>query len=308
MQSSVDYELTSQSKVEFQNEKQLIIPTSHKLIVGDARRVSMESIGNVHLVVTSPPYWTIRDYGIPGQIGFNQDLAEYIDSLLSVWRKCYDALCPGCRMIIDIGDQYLRATKHKAYQIIPLHSYVINSIMNDKRMRMDFLGTIIWRKISTTKTSGGANVMGSYPYPRNVYPCFENEFIAIFRKEGTPPRPERPFRDASKLSLAEWREFTQGVWTFPGTKAGENPSAFPETLPNRLIRMFSFPGETVLDPFVGSGTTMRAAASLGRNSIGIELGFATRSGKPFEKVIEENVLTAELETYSGQPRISVLRV
>ncbi|MDG7000038.1 MAG: site-specific DNA-methyltransferase [Nitrososphaerota archaeon] len=308
MQSNVHHEYLPHNKVESKNETQLTTSTSHKLIVGDARRIGKEFIGNVHLVVTSPPYWTIRDYGIPGQIGFNQNLKEYIDSLLSVWRKCYNVLYPGCRMIIDIGDQYLRASKNKPYQIIPLHSYVINSIMNDKHMHMDFLGTIIWRKISTTRTSGGANVMGSYPYPRNVYPCFENEFIAIFRKEGATPKPEESLKETGKMTLAEWREFTQGVWTFPGTKASENPSAFPETLPKRLIKMFSFPGETVLDPFVGSGTTMRAAASLGRNSVGIEIGFITRSGKPFETVIEENILNTEREPYSGQPSVSVLRV
>lgn len=238
-------------------------PTTHKLIVGDARRITPDQIGPVELVATSPPYWTIVDYGTEGQIGFGQSLTQYISSLEEVWRTCHAALRDGCRLVVNIGDQYLRAKRGSPYQIVPLHALVVNSIQHLSNSKFLYLGSIVWRKVSTTHTTGGASIMGSYPYPRAVYPCFENEFVAIFRKDGKAPRPGPEARDAARLSIEEWRELTQGVWTFPGARMEENPAGFPESVPDRLIRMFTFPGETVLDPFVGGGTTMRVAASRG---------------------------------------------
>ena len=280
---------------------QTAVPTTHRLIVSDARAVRPHEVGSVELVVTSPPYWTIVDYRSKRQIGFGQTLTDYVRSLQRVWRLCYSVLRDGCRMAVNIGDQYLRATPGTPYHIIPLHALVVNSIQNAPDADFLYLGSIVWRKISTTRPSGGATVMGSYPYPRSVYPCFENEFIAIFRKPGDAPKPDGSARELARMDLAMWRDLTQGVWSFPGAKAEENPAPFPEALPARIIRMFTFPGETVLDPFVGSGTTMRAAASLGRNSVGIELGFPTISGRPFEKVVEERVVTAGREPYAGPP-------
>jgi modification methylase len=278
------------------------ISTTHRLIVGDARRVTPSEIGRVELVVTSPPYWTIVDYGADSQIGFGQTLQEYVSSLEEVWRTCYASLRDGCRFVVNIGDQYLRAKRGSPYQIVPLHALVVNSIQHLSGCRFLYLGSIVWRKVSTTHTTGGASVMGSYPYPRAVYPCFENEFIAIFRKDGKAPAPATSAREAARMSIEEWRDLTQGVWTFPGARLEENPAAFPETLPGRLVRMFTFPGETVLDPFVGAGTTMGAAASLGRNSVGIDVGFRTTSGRPFEEVVRERVLNAEASApYVGKP-------
>lgn len=277
------------------------IPTSHRLIVGDSRRIGAEKIGPVELAVTSPPYWTIVDYGNPGQIGFGQSLSDYIASLEAVWTTCHRVLRDGCRLVVNIGDQYVRAKKGTPYQIVPLHALVVNSITHLRGSDFLYLGSIVWRKVSTTHTSGGATVMGSYPFPRAVYPCFENEFVAIFRKEGIAPRPDPRFKEDARLSLDEWRDLTQGVWTFPGARMDENPAAFPDAIPERLIRMFTFPGETVFDPFVGSGTTMKAAASLGRNSVGVELGFKTATGRSFESVVEDRVLGAgPLGPYVGK--------
>ena len=276
--------------------------TSHRLIIGDARRITPKDIGPVELVVTSPPYWSILDYGHEGQIGFGQSLQEYVSSMEDVWKTCYESLREGCRLVVNIGDQYLRAKRGTPYQIVPLHAIIVNSIRHLLGCRFLYLGSIIWRKVTTTHTTGGASVMGSYPYPRAVYPCFENEFIAIFRKDGTAPTPSHAAREAARMSIEEWRDLTQGVWSFPGTRQQENPASFPEALPRRIIRMFSFPGETVLDPFVGAGTTMGAAASLGRNSIGVELGFRTTSGRPFEDVVRERVLNSEpVAPYAGRP-------
>jgi modification methylase len=282
------------------------LSTTHKLIVDDARRVTAARIGPVELVATSPPYWTIVDYGVEGQVGFGQSLPDYLSSLEKVWRTCHAALRDGCRLVINIGDQYLRARRGSPYQIVPLHALIVNSIQHLSNCKFLYLGSIVWRKVSTTHTSGGGSVMGSYPYPRAVYPCFENEFIAIFRKDGKAPRPRPEVRDAARLSIEEWRDLTQGVWTFPGARMDENPASFPEELPSRLLQMFTFPGETVLDPFVGSGTTMLAAASLGRNSVGIDIGFRTASGRPFEAVIREKVTRVERKAaYSGRPSFSL---
>jgi DNA modification methylase len=178
---------------------------------------------------------------------------------------------------------------------------VVNSIQHLSNCDFLYLGSIVWRKVSTTHTTGGASVMGRYPYPRAVYPSFENEFLAIFRKGGDAPRPETDARNASRLSIDEWRDLTQGVWSIPGARTEENPAAFPEAIPDRLIRMFTFPGETVLDPFVGGGTTMRAAAALGRNSVGIDIGFRTTSGRPFEEIVKEKVTRVERVPYAGSP-------
>lgn len=278
------------------------ISTRHKLIVGDARSVTPKEVGPVELVVTSPPYWNLKDYGPAGQIGFNQGLSEYVSSLQKVWRLCYRSLRPGCRMVINVGDQYLRASKGNPYHVVPLHAITVNSVQSLKGCDFLYLGSIVWRKISTTHTSGGGSVMGSYPYPRAVYPCFENEYLAIFRKAGDAPRPDSRARDLSRMDIDEWRDLTQGVWTVPPARMDENPAAFPEAIPSRFIRMFTFPGETVMDPFVGSGTTMRVAAALGRDSVGIELGFSTASGRPFEEVIRDRITSAEQSvSYAGKP-------
>ena len=283
-------------------------PTNHRLLVGDARRVSAKRVGPVQLVATSPPYWTIHDYGSPDQIGFGQSLPRYLEDLSRVWAMCFDALQDGCRLVVNIGDQYVRAAKGTPYQIVPLHAAVVNSVINAKGRGFLYLGSIVWRKVSTTRPSGGASVMGSYPFPRAVYPCFENEFIAIFRKPGSPPRPEPTVKELGRLDLSQWRDLTQGVWTQPGSRMDENPAEFPEGIPSRLIRMFTFPGETVLDPFVGSGTTMRAAASLGRNSVGVDVGFRTKSGRPFEDIVREKVLTYDrIEHYAGPARFELDR-
>jgi modification methylase len=265
--------------------------TTHRLLVADSRRIRTSQIGPVHLVVTSPPYWTIHDYGSSSQMGYGQSLTEYLSDLRRVWERCHSALLPGCRLVVNIGDQYIRAEKGTPYQIVPLHSLVVNSVLNTPKTRFFYLGSIVWRKVSTTRPSGGATVMGSYPYPRAVYPCFENEFIAIFRKPGEAPRPAPEVKELARMELDEWRDLTQGLWTQPGSRMEENPAEFPEEIPARLIRMFTFPGETVLDPFVGSGTTMRAAASLGRNSVGIDIGYRTKSGREFGEVVREKVTT-----------------
>ena len=252
----------------------------------------MEEIedNKIHLVVTSPPYWNIKDYGNPNQIGYRDDLNEYFKKLGQVWSECIRVLKPGCRLCINIGDQYLRATDEKPYQIVPLHAYLVNNLMVNHSEEILYLGSIIWNKISNTKTSGGASVMGSYGYPRNGYVSYNYEYIAIFKKEGRAPKPPREVKErAQKIDLSEWRDLFTGIWNFNGARQVGGIAIFPDILPSRLLRMFTYEGDTVLDPFLGSGTTTRVAYELGRNSVGYEIGFKSPDIADTLEVIKEKI-------------------
>ncbi len=223
---------------------------------------------SVHLIITSPPYWHIKDYGGPGQIGHGQSYEDYINDLNLVWWECARVLLPGCKVCVNIGDQFARADEYGSYAVIPIREEITRFML---AAGLDHMGTIIWQKRTTMRTSGGASVMGSFPYPRNGVLEIDYEFILIFRKPGRPPSPTPEQKARAKLSKAAWKECFSGHWNFPGEKQKGHSAMFPLELPRRLIRMFSFPGETVLDPFLGSGTTALAAAILGRNSIGYEI-------------------------------------
>ena len=242
--------------------------TVHKIITGDSRRMSEVEDRSVHLVVTSPPYWQLKDYGSPDQIGFDDSYQDYINSLSLVWSECARVLHPGCRLCIDIGDQFARSAWYGRYKVIPIRTEITKFC---ESAGLDYMGAVIWQKVTTTNTSGGASIMGSYPFPRNGILKLDYEFILIFKKPGKAPAVSPELRQNSRLSAGEWNQYFSGHWKFPGEKKGGHLAAFPEELPRRLIRMFSFEGDTVLDPFLGSGTTTLAAGRLGRNSIGYEI-------------------------------------
>ena len=241
----------------------------HKIIIADAQRMDFITNESVHLVITSPPYWQIKDYGIPEQIGYNDSYETYIKKLNNVWKECYTALHKGGRMCINIGDQFLRAIHYGRYRIIPIREDIIRYCCED--LGMDYMGAIIWQKRTTCNTTGGASVMGSYPYPRNGMVSIDYEFILIFKKLGQAPKVSEAIKQISKLTEKEWGEYFQGHWKFAGEKQNSHIAMFPEELPKRLIKMFSFVGDTILDPFLGSGTTTLAAYKLNRNSIGVEI-------------------------------------
>ncbi|MBF0507914.1 MAG: thermonuclease family protein [Deltaproteobacteria bacterium] len=242
----------------------------------------MEEISDesIHLVITSPPYWQLKDYGGGDQIGFDDTYEAYINHLNLVWSECRRVLAEGCRLCVNIGDQFARSVYYGRYKVMPIRTEIIKFC---EASGFDYMGAIIWQKVTTCNTSGGAVIMGSYPYPRNGIIKLDYEFILVFKKYGTGPKVEAETKEASKLTPEEWNQYFTGHWNFPGDKQNKHLAMFPEELPKRLIKMFSFVGDTVLDPFLGSGTTILAAKNLDRNSIGYEIN------DEFLPIIEEKV-------------------
>jgi modification methylase len=242
--------------------------------------------GSVHLVVTSPPYWQLKDYGTNTEIGFNDSYESYINQLNLVWKECYRVLEAGCRLCVNIGDQYARSTYYGRYKVIPIRTEIIKFC---ETMGFDYMGAIIWQKVATVNTSGGATIMGSYPFPRNGIVKLDYEFILLFKKAATPSGKHQgriispEIKEMSRMTKEEWNTFFYGHWNFPGEKQNKHLAMFPKELPFRLIKMFTYVGDTVLDPFAGSGTTSLAALELKRNSVGYEIN------REFIPVIKEKL-------------------
>src|SRR3990167_3476115 len=242
--------------------------TKHKIITGDSRSMRELSDKSVHLIITSPPYWQLKDYGSDNQIGFNDSYEKYINNLNLAWNECYRVLEDGCRLCVNVGDQFARSVYYGRYKVIPIRTEIIKFC---ETIGFDYMGAVIWQKTTTMNTTGGATIMGSFPYPRNGILKLDYEFILIFKKQGQSPKVDRGLKEKSKLTKEEWNEYFQGHWNFNGAKQDKHLAMFPEELPKRLIKMFSFVGDTVLDPFLGSGTTTLAARNLDRNSVGYEI-------------------------------------
>ena len=266
-----------------------MIKTNHTVFFGDSR--SLDSIDNesVQLIVTSPPYWQIKDYKNPHQIGYNDTYEEYIDNLNLVWKECYRVLQNGCRLCINVGDQFARASQYGRYKVIPIRTEIIKCC---ESLGMDYMGAIIWQKQTNSNPSGGGAVMGSYPYPRNGIVRIDYEFILIFKKQGIAPTVSSEIKELSKLTNKEWNEYFSSHWNINGVRQQEHVAMFPEEIPKRLIKMFSFVGETVFDPFLGSGTTSLAAINTNRNSIGYELN------KDYKTIIDNKINSQQTSLFS----------
>ncbi len=276
--------------------------TKHKIINGDSRKMTELKDKSVDLVITSPPYWQLKDYGTENQIGYNDSYEQYINNLNLVWKESYRVLNNGCRLCVNIGDQFARAVYYGRYKVIPIRTEIIKFC---EAIGFDYMGAIIWQKKTTSNTTGGASLMGSYPMPRNGILSIDYEFILLFKKLGTPEKPNRELKEQSKMTKEEWKTYFNGHWNFGGARQDGHIAMFPEELPKRLIKMFSFVGDTVLDPFLGSGTTSLAARNLGRNSVGYEMNpeFIPFIEKKLE-VNQGNIFDTDYE-FSVQDKLNV---
>ena len=268
--------------------------TSHKIINDDSRDMINIDNESVHLIITSPPYWQLKDYGSDNQIGFNHSYEEYINNMNLVWKECYRTLHKGCRLCINIGDQFARAVYYGRYKVIPIREEIIKFC---ESIGFDYMGAIIWQKVTTSNTTGGGVQMGSYPYPRNGILKLDYEFILTFKKLGDAPKPTKEQKELSKMTAEEWNTYFAGHWNFSGVRQSNHIAMFPEELPKRLIKMFSFINETVLDPFTGSGTTMLAAKNLERNSIGYEIN------PDFIDIIKEKIGMNEINLTNSEYKV-----
>jgi len=247
------------------------IPTHHELYLEDARAMRLQP-GSVHLVVTSPPYWTLKEYRkTDGQLGHIEDYETFLGELDKVWRKCFRALVPGGRLVCVVGDVCLSRRKNDGrHTVVPLHASIQEHC---RRIGYDNLAPIIWHKIANAvyEVEGNGSFFGK-PYEPNAVIKNDIEFILMERKPGGYRSPSVPTRVLSVIGEANHREWFQQIWTgLTGASTRKHPAPYPLELAERLIRMFSFVGDTVLDPFLGTGTTTVAAMRHGRHSIGYEL-------------------------------------
>ena len=249
------------------------VPTRHQLLLGDARLAALPA-KSVHLVVTSPPYWVLKEYRrADGQLGWIEDFEEFLPQLDEVWRMCHPALVPGGRLICVVGDVCLARRRNRGkHMVVPLHASIQEHC---REIGFDNLAPIIWSKIANAAyevdRGAGGGFLGK-PYEPNAVIKNDIEYILMQRKGGGYRKPDLSARILSLLSEASFKRFFRQIWTdIPGESTRDHPAPYPIALADRLIRMFSFVGNTVLDPFNGTATTQVAAAACGRNSIGIKV-------------------------------------
>ena len=246
------------------------VASDHRIIRGDARDLSGLANRSVHLVVTSPPYWTLKKYNEGrSQLGAIGDYERFVGELARVWKECHRVLVPGGRLVIVVGDVCLSRRQYGRHVVVPLHASIQESC---RRMGFDNLAPIIWHKIANASFEvGGAGGFLGKPYEPNAVIKNDIEYILMQRKPGGYRSPSPAARVLSLISAAEHREWFRQIWTIPGASTRQHPAPYPRELATRLIRMFSFVGDTVLDPFLGTGTTSVAALRAGRNSVGLEV-------------------------------------
>ena len=240
--------------------------TVHELIFGDAYRVLQGFDNNtVHLVVTSPPYWNARDYEHPDQIGYRDDLITFFNRLQLVWKEVIRILCNDGKLAVNIGNIFFKSCEGERVETINLSLLLWSQLNNYPNL--DYMGTIYWKK-SVSRNS--AVLFGSYPYPSNFMISTALEPIHVFRKKGKR-KVSKSIKEKSKISLREFRIYREPVWTINGTSHKLHPAIFPLEIPYRLIKLYSFVSDTVLDPFCGLANTNLAAIRLKRSSIGIDI-------------------------------------
>jgi len=245
--------------------------TEHSLLLSDARDLTL-SDESVHLVVTSPPYWTLKEYNAcPGQLGAVEDYENFHDQLDRVWQHCYRLLVPGGRVVVVVGDVCIARRRNRGrHMVMPLHADIS---VRTRRIGFDYLTPILWHKIANAsyEVENGSGFLGK-PYEPNAIVKNDVEYILMLRKPGGYRKPTDIQRQRSKMTKEEHARWFRAFWNdIPGASTKDHPAPYPVDLAYRLVRMFSFVGDTVLDPFMGTGTTSIAAIRSGRNSIGIEI-------------------------------------
>lgn len=246
------------------------IPTNHLLVNGDSRNMQDVPDESVHLAVTSPPYWILKEYPVrPGQLGAIGDYESFLGELDKVWAHVFRALVPGGRLIVVVGDVCLSRRINGRHLVMPLHASIQEHC---RKTGFDNLAPIIWHKIANARfeVENGSSFLGK-PYEPNAVIKNDIEYILFQRKPGGYRQPTIAARILSLIPEAAHREWFQQIWTLGGASTRNHPAPYPLALAERLIRMFSFVGDTVLDPFMGTGTTNVAAQKWGRHSIGYEL-------------------------------------
>ncbi len=247
--------------------------TAHRLCSADARNLSFLPDESVHLVVTSPPYWTLKEYA-PNkrQLGAIQDYEEFLLELDKVWAECARVLAPGGRICCVVGDVCVPRKRDGRHRIMPLHADIM---VRTRKLGLDSLTPILWFKIANGATEADGNGAGFYgkPYQPGAIVKNDFEYILFLRKGGTYRSPSHAQKALSILSKDEMKAWLRTSWTDikgVSTRKG-HPAPYPVELAERLIRLFSFAGDVVLDPFAGCGSTCLAALHAGRNSIGVEV-------------------------------------
>ncbi|MGE5326514.1 MAG: DNA-methyltransferase [Deltaproteobacteria bacterium] len=271
---------------------------THRIHHGDSRELGWIPDESVHLVVTSPPYWTLKEYPKnAAQLGVIEDYDRFHDELDKVWRHCYRVLVPGGRLVCVVGDVCLSRRRHGRHMVMPMHADIV---VRARKIGFDNLSPIFWYKIANAnyEVENGSSFLGK-PYEPNAIIKNDVEFILMLRKPGGYRQPTDEQRNSSRLSKEEYQEWFQQVWNLNGESTKFHPAPYPVDLAYRLVRMFSFTGDIVLDPFMGTASTLIACAECGRNSIGVDVEPA------YVKMAKER-LEREVSSLFGETHHSII--
>jgi modification methylase len=279
-----------------------LLSTKHRVLLGDARVMSEMSVPeSIHLVVTSPPYWTLKDYdGGAGedQLGHVADYEAFQLELRKVWQRCFDLLVPGGRLCIVVGDVCIPRKRIGRHLVVPLHADIT---VHCREIGFDYLTPILWYKIANaaTEVEGNGSPFLGKPYEPNGIVKNDVEYILLLRKPGGYRKPTDDQRLLSLIDKEDHAKWFRAIWSdVPGSSRGRgHPAPFPVELAYRLIRMFSFVGDTVLDPFLGTGTTTEAAMLANRCSVGYEIEEAYL--QMIRERFEQHRIGAELQIAEG---------
>ncbi len=244
--------------------------TTHRLFQCDARSMHFLKDETIHLVITSPPYWSLKRYNEhSSQLGHIADYETFLLELSKVWKEAYRILVPGGRLVCVVGDVCLSRREYGRHLVMPLHADIA---VICRKIGFDNLNPVIWYKISNAsfEANNGTKFLGK-PYEPNAIIKNDIEFILMQRKPGGYRKPTEEQRRLSKIDKDDFGEWFRQFWSITGASTRNHPAPYPYELAYRLVRMFSFYGDTVLDPFCGTGTSMLAALKCGRNSVGMEI-------------------------------------